>query len=103
MATGFRGSIFDVDGVLVASPHERAWRDALKELMETQWSDVQPETSYSPERFTPEVRLGEPGIAAGGLPRAPQRFADGAAAGGVERDHLREAHRLARAGRPGDR
>jgi beta-phosphoglucomutase-like phosphatase (HAD superfamily) len=23
--------------------------------METQWSDVQPETSYSPERFTPDV------------------------------------------------
>jgi beta-phosphoglucomutase len=55
VATGFRGAIFDVDGVLVDSPHERAWHDALKELMETQWSDVRPETSYSPERFTPEV------------------------------------------------
>ena len=55
MATEFRGAIFDVDGVLVDSPHERAWRDALKELMETTWKDVQPETSYSPERFTPQV------------------------------------------------
>jgi beta-phosphoglucomutase-like phosphatase (HAD superfamily) len=55
VATGFRGAIFDVDGVLVDSPHERAWRDALNELMETQWSDVRPETSYSPERFTPQV------------------------------------------------
>src|ERR671922_1032265 len=55
MATGFRGAIFDVDGVLVDSPHERAWRDALRELMETQWSDIRPETSYSPERFTPQV------------------------------------------------
>ena len=55
MARDFRGAIFDVDGVLVDSPHERAWRDALKELMETQWSDVRPETSYSPERFTPQV------------------------------------------------
>jgi beta-phosphoglucomutase len=55
MATGFRGAIFDVDGVLVDSPHERAWREALKELMETKWSDVQPQTSYSPERFTPQV------------------------------------------------
>ena len=55
MATGFRGAIFDVDGVLVDSPHERAWHDALNELMETQWSDVRPETSYSPERFTPQV------------------------------------------------
>ena len=27
MATGFRGAIFDVDGVLVDSPHERAWRE----------------------------------------------------------------------------
>ena len=55
MADHFGGAIFDVDGVLVDSPHERAWRDALKELMETQWSDVRPETSYSPERFTPQV------------------------------------------------
>jgi beta-phosphoglucomutase len=55
VATGFRGAIFDVDGVLVDSPHERAWRDALNELMETQWSDIRPETSYSPERFTPQV------------------------------------------------
>ena len=41
--------------MLVDSPHERAWRDALKELMETQWSDIRSETSYSPERFTPQV------------------------------------------------
>jgi beta-phosphoglucomutase-like phosphatase (HAD superfamily) len=25
----FQGAIFDVDGVLVDSPHERAWREAL--------------------------------------------------------------------------
>ena len=55
MADHFGGAIFDVDGVLVDSPHERAWRDALKELMETKWSDLRPSTSYSPERFTPEV------------------------------------------------
>ena len=30
MATGFRGAIFDVDGVLVDSPHERAWREAFQ-------------------------------------------------------------------------
>ena len=29
----FQGAIFDVDGVLVDSPHYRAWRDALQELM----------------------------------------------------------------------
>jgi beta-phosphoglucomutase-like phosphatase (HAD superfamily) len=55
VADHFGGAIFDVDGVLVDSPHERAWRDALKELMETQWSAVRPKTSYSPERFTPQV------------------------------------------------
>jgi len=53
--TGFRGAIFDVDGVLVDSPHEAAWRDSLKELMETQWSDIQPQTTYTPDRFTPQV------------------------------------------------
>jgi beta-phosphoglucomutase len=52
---GFRGAIFDVDGVLVDSPHERAWREALRELMETEWSDVRAQTTYSPERFTPAV------------------------------------------------
>jgi len=34
-APGFEGAIFDVDGVLVDSPHERAWQDSLRELMET--------------------------------------------------------------------
>jgi beta-phosphoglucomutase len=55
MGTGFRGAIFDVDGVLVDSPHERAWRDTLRELMETRWSEIRPETTYAPERFTPGV------------------------------------------------
>ena len=31
----FQGSIFDVDGVLVDSPHEQAWRESLRELMES--------------------------------------------------------------------
>jgi beta-phosphoglucomutase-like phosphatase (HAD superfamily) len=52
---GFRGAIFDVDGVLVDSPHERAWRESLRELMETEWSDISARTTYSPERFTPAV------------------------------------------------
>jgi beta-phosphoglucomutase-like phosphatase (HAD superfamily) len=55
MQESFGGAIFDVDGVLVDSPHERAWRDTLQELMETQWSDVRADTTYSPERFTPEL------------------------------------------------
>ena len=51
----FRGAIFDVDGVLVDSPHEQAWRDGLRQLMENDWSDIAGETSYSPDKFTPEV------------------------------------------------
>ena len=52
---GFRGAIFDVDGVLVDSPHEQAWREGLQQLMENEWSDIRDQTSYSPEKFTSEV------------------------------------------------
>ncbi len=52
---GFRGVIFDVDGVLVDSPHEQAWREGLRQLMENEWSDIRGQTSYAPEKFTPEV------------------------------------------------
>jgi len=45
---GFRGAIFDVDGVLVDSPHERAWREAFAELMDTEWRDVRELSSYAP-------------------------------------------------------
>jgi beta-phosphoglucomutase-like phosphatase (HAD superfamily) len=51
----FSGAIFDVDGVLVDSPHERAWRDALHELMEGPWSAIRDQTRWSPEAFTAEV------------------------------------------------
>ncbi len=59
MANGFRGAIFDVDGVLVDSPHEQAWRDGLQQLMENEWSDIREQTSYSPEKFTPQVYQAE--------------------------------------------
>jgi beta-phosphoglucomutase len=52
---GFQGAIFDVDGVLVDSPHYAAWRDALRELMDTEWADVRDRTTYAPERFTEDV------------------------------------------------
>lgn len=52
---GFRGAIFDVDGVLVDSPHERAWREALRDLMEHDWAGIREQTTYSPERFTSAV------------------------------------------------
>jgi beta-phosphoglucomutase len=55
MSTGFQGAIFDVDGVLVDSPHEKAWRESLRELMESEWSDIRDSTTWSPEAFTASV------------------------------------------------
>jgi len=52
---GFRGAIFDVDGVLVDSPHEAAWRDAFRELMDGDWADIRDQTSWTPEAFTAQV------------------------------------------------
>jgi beta-phosphoglucomutase len=51
----FQGAIFDVDGVLVDSPHEKAWREALRELMESDWRDIRDRTTWTPEAFTPHV------------------------------------------------
>ena len=47
--------MFDVDGVLVDSPHERAWREALDQLMDTSWSELHDRAAYSSDRFTPEL------------------------------------------------
>ena len=55
MEQGFRGAIFDVDGVLVDSPHEAAWRDVFQELMEGEWADIAGQTSWTPQAFTSEV------------------------------------------------
>ena len=44
-----------MDGVLVDSPHERAWREALQDLMEHDWLDIREATGYRPERFTSAV------------------------------------------------
>lgn len=52
---GLRGAIFDVDGVLVDSPHEKAWRESLRELMESDWRDIRERTAWSPDAFTPVV------------------------------------------------
>jgi trehalose/maltose hydrolase-like predicted phosphorylase/beta-phosphoglucomutase-like phosphatase (HAD superfamily) len=51
----FQGAIFDVDGVLVDSPHELAWRESLQTLMEGEWREVRDQTSWTPERFTSAV------------------------------------------------
>jgi beta-phosphoglucomutase len=64
---GFAGAIFDVDGVLVDSPHERAWRESLRRLMEGEWRELAPRTRYTPEAFThdfyQEVMAGKPRLA----------------------------------------
>ncbi len=52
---GFRGAIFDVDGVLVDSPHELAWRESFRALMDGEWRDIRDQTSWTAERFTPAV------------------------------------------------
>ena len=51
----FQGAIFDVDGVLVDSPHEAAWRDSLRELMQGQWADIADQTTWTPDGFTSKV------------------------------------------------
>jgi trehalose/maltose hydrolase-like predicted phosphorylase/beta-phosphoglucomutase-like phosphatase (HAD superfamily) len=52
---GFEGAIFDIDGVLVDSPHETAWRETLRDLMETSWTELRAQTSWAPDRFTSHV------------------------------------------------
>jgi beta-phosphoglucomutase len=54
-----RGAIFDVDGVLVDSPHEQAWREALQRLMDGPWRDIAPATGYTPDAFTTQVYLAQ--------------------------------------------
>jgi beta-phosphoglucomutase len=51
----FLGAIFDVDGVLVDSPHQTAWRESLRELMEGDWVGIRDRTTWSPDAFTPLV------------------------------------------------
>jgi len=53
--TPFQGAIFDVDGVLVDSPHQKAWRESLRELMEGEWGGIRDQATWSPEAFTPHV------------------------------------------------
>jgi beta-phosphoglucomutase len=67
----FTGGIFDIDGVVLDTPHERAWREALDELMAGPWRDLAPRTTYAPGRFTSAVYQDE----VAGKPRE-----DGAAA-----------------------
>ena len=71
---GYRGATFDVDGVLVDLAHERAWHETLRLLIDSDWRDIRPRTTYTPGRITPAVYQG---VVAGRL--------DALAAGRVER------------------
>ncbi len=51
----YKAFIFDVDGVLVDSPHEMAWGEALRELMEGEWASIASATRWTPEAYTTEV------------------------------------------------
>ena len=55
MPARFQAAIFDVDGVLVDSPHQKAWRESLRELMDREWSDIRGQTIWSPAAFTPHL------------------------------------------------
>lgn len=50
-----RAALFDVDGVLVDSPHEAAWRAALTRLMYGPWHELAAATAYHESRFTTAV------------------------------------------------
>jgi beta-phosphoglucomutase len=50
-----QGGIFDIDGVLLDTPHEQAWSEALAELMEGPWRALVPRTTYAPGGFTSVV------------------------------------------------
>jgi beta-phosphoglucomutase len=51
----FTGGIFDVDGVLLDTPHAQAWREALAQLMAGPWHALAPRTSFRPGAFTDTV------------------------------------------------
>jgi HAD superfamily hydrolase (TIGR01509 family) len=49
-----RAAIFDVDGVLVDSPHEQAWRETLDRLMAGPWAQLALDTGYEAGSLTTE-------------------------------------------------
>ncbi|HEU5416987.1 MAG TPA: HAD-IA family hydrolase, partial [Streptosporangiaceae bacterium] len=48
----FQVAIFDVEGVLIDSPHAQAWQEALPGLTGGKWRDVRAPTSDTPRRFS---------------------------------------------------
>src|SRR5258708_37519036 len=72
------GGIFDIDGVLRDTSHEKAWRQALEELMIGPWKSLAPQTTYTPGAFTSAVYQTQ----VAGKPR------EAGAAAGVDQFHL---------------
>ncbi len=77
--TQLRAAIFDVDGVLVASPHERAWREALagfadpaRFTTEFYQAHVAGKPRMDGARATLE-RLGRPGRGSTARPNTPRK------------------------------
>ncbi len=50
-----QGSISGADGVRVHSPHEKAWRESLRELMESSWRGIRARATWSPDALTSHV------------------------------------------------
>ncbi len=50
-----QGSISGADGVRVHSPHEKAWRESLRELMESSWRGIRDRATWSPDALTSHV------------------------------------------------
>jgi beta-phosphoglucomutase len=51
----YQAAIFDVDGVLVDSPHEAAWREGLARLMAGPWRELARSSGFDPAAFTTAV------------------------------------------------
>ena len=56
---GLQAGIFDIDGVLLDTPHEQAWREALETLMTGPWRQLALATTYRPGAFTNAVYQGQ--------------------------------------------
>src|SRR5437764_11782670 len=72
--TRLRAAIFDVDGVLVASPHERAWRQSLAGFADP----ARFTTTFYPAHVAGKPRLEGARSASEqlGIPQAAERAAD---------------------------
>jgi beta-phosphoglucomutase len=50
-----KAAIFDVDGVLVDSPHEQAWREAFTNMLRGEWRDLLLAQHYQPADYSTDM------------------------------------------------